>query len=1138
MASANDPDATLHTAIESLGEDSSYTVHRLRYASPEHLYLTTRRCFIGPIPEGWLRSHCKEWYKHYLGIHHSSKAPSFSASSNVDRRRRTTGLDAPSTSALYRASFPQPDNVHGAGEREELVDDDDEEEEEEQQRPHRNSKSKDLQIIHTLEEIDDGPDSDGEATLEAPVALDIPRSGQSDPGLLRETPEHAEEVLSSYTTAHTVTSPSTPTPLATPRPGDAQSDYIDARPTGNLRRRQTSETSFVTASDGGSVIVDEPNISSPTQSAPLSDNDSTPRNSPRAADLRSSASFGTTNPATPGPTSSDTFLLGPQHSQQLDQEMSAKDTAGTALDPAPQQEAALSADPELRSPGLVRFNIPDNPVLKQEMQVRAKMAQGTKSRLTRRFTRGKLKDGEIVKVEKMLVRLDITTGSEQPNEDYDEKDSQRVETRTTEKWREFMVVCRESHEDDAVLCLQMYKTRVIPATNQDKTKKRYKHQILLDPTKLKVNLYSSLDKTLVLWQAKGPRTIICFLRPQSTPSAVEWYTFLRGVLGLHRPHTLQINIPDLCVNLRLENPFEELESSVALQQAAEGDEAAIAKTIQAERAIASKIIDRCLEMLAQNREWDDVLKTWGHKSKIGLAWKRYDRLEWVHGINEHKMYGTMALQRTHELELRPKQHYPMTVKTANGETMQEPAPVEGFLIRLTSQKGNDQKFGKLFYKRLYFSTQNNYLLFLRPAKAKPPPPPRMPMTENSNIPSAKQIAEKIPLIYAVNPFPMLGDTISWLADPVKGVEERKRHDRDAYDEAERNAQSLLDCDGFINLSDIVEVRNVVRGATPADEVVDEGPHVDFDAEVEDSHHDDGTTKDFDDERTFELLMRNGLVVRLQAFSKATKKEWIRRLRALAKYWTRRASQDLALFKFVRQQNLDTLNLDMQAEAYVGMFAHKWEVTKSFASPELYNVCGISNCRAIHRSGILFRKPRVHGTFSRCHVILCHGHLLVFKDSVRSTTGKKVSHIHHERIASIDLRDCYLYSGLITANDLLYHNRTFDNNRPGNDALPRMYLEDGWASADDDAMTTFVLWTGQHKGWFRAREEDGNEGQQKSGGARNKLKRVSQLGTTGRAIVFKARSRTERDHWVLGIETEIERLSQSDEVRVVGEGQDG
>jgi hypothetical protein len=463
MASADDPDATLRTAIDSLDEDSSYTVHRLKHASPEHLYLTTRRCFIGPIPEGWLKKNRKDWYAHYLGIHHSSKAPTFSASSNVGHRRRLTGLDAPNASAIYRATFPQPDNVREEGLRE----DDDEDEHEDPDRSSKSTKDQDLHIISTVEQVDDGAESDGETTIRAPVALDIPRGGPSDPRLLKEEGENAEDVLSSYTTAHTVASPSTPTPLATSRPGDAPSDYMDSRPTDTFRRRQTSDTSFVTASDGNSIILDEPGAAFQTQPDSSSDHEATPTNSPRPGEERSSASFETTNPATPGPTTSDTFLLASQHGQQLDQGVSGNDTAGTAQNSKHQQssqentERENSNNPELRSPGVVRFNIPENPMLKQEMQVRAKMAQGTrKSRLSRAFTRGKLKDGEIVKVEKMLVRMDITIGSEQPNEDYDEKDSQRVETRITEKWKEFLVVCRESHEDDAALCLQMYKTRV------------------------------------------------------------------------------------------------------------------------------------------------------------------------------------------------------------------------------------------------------------------------------------------------------------------------------------------------------------------------------------------------------------------------------------------------------------------------------------------------------------------------------------------------------------------------------------------------------------------------------------------------------------------------------------------------------
>jgi len=131
------------------------------------------------------------------------------------------------------------------------------------------------------------------------------------------------------------------------------------------------------------------------------------------------------------------------------------------------QDQAQTESGELDSPvqrprpaGIVRFAETQVQPLKTELQMRAKLVRHAQNRISRRFTRGRLKDGEIVKMEKMLVRLDVTSGSEQPSDEYDEKDSQRVDTRTIEKWREFMVVCRESHEDDAVLCLQMYKTRV------------------------------------------------------------------------------------------------------------------------------------------------------------------------------------------------------------------------------------------------------------------------------------------------------------------------------------------------------------------------------------------------------------------------------------------------------------------------------------------------------------------------------------------------------------------------------------------------------------------------------------------------------------------------------------------------------
>lgn len=178
------------------------------------------------------------------------------------------------------------------------------------------------------------------------------------------------------------------------------------------------------------------------------------------------------------------------------------------------------------------------------------------------------------------------------------------------------------------------------------------------------------------------------------------------------------------------------------------------------------------------------------------------------------------------------------------------------------------------------------------------------------------------------------------------------------------------------------------------------------------------------------------------------------------------------------------------------------------------------------AGVLYRKPKRHSTFQRCGVILCHGQLLIFHGTLRERTGKEVRHIQHERQAAIDLKDCYIYSGLVTEGDLLYQNQTFDSNHPGHHALPRVYLEDGWTSTDEDTMTTFVIWQPQSRSLFKANE------QQDSGKTRQRLRYVSRLGMPGRSIVFKARSRAERDHWVMNIGMEIDRLQTGEDIRVV------
>ncbi|KAK3721758.1 hypothetical protein LTR37_002923 [Vermiconidia calcicola] len=950
--------------MSSLPPDS-YTARRLEHATPEHLHLTTRRTFIGPIPEGWLNSHRKSWYKHYTQLGGGKKSASFTASQPTIRVQDTT-----------------------------------------QQAP--------------LTEED-------------------------------------------------------------PRPSSQSADTQTQAGTGAT----TTSTTSLLRSQRESRITDP----SPERAAESSD--AQHEQGLRTADL---------------PVQRD----GPAHQRPTDR-----------LD---------RVTNKLQAPK-VRFS----DATKLQLRNRAQ-------RLATRgnFRSSKIKPGELLKMDRMLVKIDVT--KQLIREDFDEKVSQGVETQSLDKWREFMVVCRK-HENGAVL--QLYQTRVIAAT-ADKTKKRPKVEIIMgpkSPNKANVNMFSSLDKMLCIWTMEKGRTYIYYLRPQSGAASVEWYTFLSSVLGRDRARTLQVNVPDLSVSLRLEDPFKTLESSKLLAEAAEGDEDALAKAVSDEQGAAGAIVARCLDMLKQSPEWSDVLRAWAKDDRIGLAWKRYDRLEWVHGAVEQKMYGTIAMQKTHELELRPKDHYPLQAKTNKGHIVDEPSPVEGFLVRLTSQKGHASRMGKMLFKRLYFTSQNQYLVFMRPSRAKPPPPPRIAVKGDGTVLSTQQLVDETPLTYEINPYPLENDHIAWYdTEGSIPISDQLSHDAEAADEAERNTSMLIGADGFINMCDIARVRKFHQGADPVDENLESGSDVAF----HDDRTDDvgGNTTTMDEDKTLELLLTNGLVIRLQAYNPAAKLEWIKRLRKLVKYWHHRTKDDLNLFKSVREQNLQALQIDERAEAQVGSFAYKWEVNQCHASSLMYNLCGISSCRTIHMSGLLFRKPRRHTTFTRCYVILSAGHLLIFQDTLRkSVTGRKVVHIHHERIGSVDLRGCYLYSGLLTENDLLYQNQTFDSNMPGHHALPRIYVEDnGWTSTDEDAMTTFVIWHAKSKSWFRSSSSvDDARTAERVGGAsedgkrektKTKLTRVSQLGTTGRSVVFKARSRAERDHWVMALQVEIERLAAlSEEVRL-------
>ena len=584
----------------------------------------------------------------------------------------------------------------------------------------------------------------------------------------------------------------------------------------------------------------------------------------------------------------------------------------------------------------VRFSAEDK-LLDRRRRAESRRTQQQEGVVRREQRRSASAEGEIVRAERMLVRMDITQ-QDVPDE-YAENASLKIDSRVAEKWREYLVVCRKGYDEQTPFLLQLYETRVIPQMQTPRVKRHFSHEIQLRRSTTRVNLFSCLDKTMVIWYPYREWTRIFIMRTRSAAHSVEWYTFIREALGWHRPSTLMVHVPDLDISLRLKNPFAHLE---AKQNFGQNRCAVLLETMAREQAIASGIINTCLDTLQKCQQLSTMLDMWTKYEKIGLAWRRYDRLEWVQGANEKRMYGAHAMREYYELELRPKQHYP-TYTDSTRPRQDEPPPIEGFLILLTSQRGRHKRFGKAFHRRLYFYTQDQYLCFCKPSKAAPPPPPRLPTIGGTHVPTSDEIRRESPLVHDVDPYPIDDHgRIPWLMSGRKTY--TRRRDAEAYAENRRNAMNMANAEGYFNLCRVVEVRPAC--GEQEDTCVNSGD-VDFHGHTRSNEGNPlDTAHQNKGNRTLELVLDDGLVVRIRTYNMQTRQEWIERLRGLSAYWKARTHDDVRRLKGVRQRNLDVLGIDEEQESMLGQIAQKWEVGRAEASPELFHTCGMSGCRAV------------------------------------------------------------------------------------------------------------------------------------------------------------------------------------------------
>lgn len=110
------------------------------------------------------------------------------------------------------------------------------------------------------------------------------------------------------------------------------------------------------------------------------------------------------------------------------------------------------------------------------------------------------------------------------------------------------------------------------------------------------------------------------------------------------------------------------------------------------------------------------------------------------------------------------------------------------MVRLTAANGRKAPLGKLFYKRLYFTSHDNLLFFCTPVKAVPPTPSKIHETPDQD-PESSRGANDIPLIWANTPYRLEDGMIQWL-ESAKSPSEVRWHDEKARIEYERCVQMV------------------------------------------------------------------------------------------------------------------------------------------------------------------------------------------------------------------------------------------------------------------------------------------------------------------------------------------------------------
>ncbi|CAB16196.1 Spore wall assembly protein [Schizosaccharomyces pombe] len=727
---------------------------------------------------------------------------------------------------------------------------------------------------------------------------------------------------------------------------------------------------------------------------------------------------------------------------------------------------------------------------------RQPLLSGVDKHLTSNFTDANL----IIKQSVVLARIE-STFTVLPS-DYNDSAAQRVPRKTISPWSQCLLVARQTDVENSIR-LDFISKKLRKRLNGDVVhnldvphdksyKSNYLFSVVLSPHQASWNIYNSFDNSMVLWCPYGKnKTLICLLNFQSSLLSFEWISIIsRALLFSPRP-SLLISVPAFHIHLRLNFPcFKDTTRPHTNETFVTTDDITqLSRTSTLSLSTASprlvhdlvmkswdisedQFVESCLGVLEVNPEWSGIVKTWSKSHTLGLCWRMYDRLEWINSFSSLKYVGLLAAKDLYQLELRPKLHYPNHVTFRDGSKMDEPTPVEGYLIRLTSSTGRKTRYGRMFHKELYFAIFNNFLFAIQPDSVLPLSMLSKSLNLDDKLPFLSN-NENDKYVYEFDPFKIANCRASGLNETIDSSV-RESFLLLLQAERKRELDMLTIADSFLDLSRVESVCPV---------------------------------EDVEERNIFEITMTNGMKLVFQSYCERTRNLWINKITEVASYWKQRLFLDLQEYHDVRETNINILHIEQSIEPDVACYLNHWEVAGCVASTLIYHYCSMLGCRVIRMQGTLFKKK--DALFEKCFAILIPGQLVFFQDATRTKFGKLCTKTHYRKRYSISLKNAFIYTGLSTMDEFA---RGPNDPQPHISRLPRCY-EDGWQSFDRDDMLSFVIWSSGGVDYdLRPHHSVPDTAY---GMAKDKLSKPKRF-------MFLARTRQERDVWAKRISKEINR----------------